>query len=273
MSQVMFQLDAVEAFNYPLRGRNSFLVAALLIPAAIIGAILTVTVAVAMSGEVSRTVDRDHLAQLVKLAIAAGVAVSLLCAAPCLLLAGFVIRAMRGVARGVSGALPGWESLLSLGLAGLGSCLVALAVGLVPLAVAGLGLGWLVRLTSVANQRQLDAAFAHSLNSGAFFLFFGLLLGSLLLACVVLPMATLRYAMYESVLAALNPLGIARDILRAPGDYVLCLLAPAGLNSVAGSVMAFVPPLMLLYLPFTVYSQLFAANLLGQYWRLHVADA
>lgn len=265
----MFKLDASEAFNYPLRGRNSFLVAALLIPAAIIGIIVTVAGAVALSGQVNPNTEQ---LQLVKLTLAVTAVILVLIAAPCVLLTGFFIRATRAVGRGVTGVLPGWGNLPELFLTGLGSWVVGLGLGLLPLATLGLIIAW--SMTSLGlGQEQQHAAFSRAIASGGAFLVLGGFLLLALLACVLAPMANLRYAMSGSVLAALNPAGLVRDILRAPGDYVLCLLAPMGLNSVAGGVMSIVPPLLLLYLPFTVYSQLFTANLLGQYWRLHVAEA
>lgn len=266
----MFKLDSAEAFNYPFRGRNSFLVAVLLIPAAILGILATVFGAVLLSGQLSWNSSHLDLARLIQIVVSAGVVVVLLSIVPGLLLAGFVIRAMRAVGRGVSGALPGWESPSSLLVTGFGSMVVALVVGLVPLAVFSGGLVTLLQVLFVEQQQQ--GAFGNFLTSGSAVIFILVFLVSLVCAALVMPMATLRYAMHGSVLAGLNPMGIVQDILRAPVDYAMCLLFPMALSMVANTVMTFLPPLFLLSLPFQVYCQLFGANLLGQYWRLHVAD-
>lgn len=265
----MFKLDAAEAFNYPFRGMASFLIAALLIPAAIAAVILVVVLAVVMSGQIAHAQDTT---EMVKLAVGSIALIFVLVAVPGLLLMGFYVRAIRAVANGVSGVLPAWEGLGALVAEGLGSCLVGLGVTLVPLSLWGVAGVGMMRILLLNPQKQEEAAMNLITTGGGLF-FLLAFIATALLAQFLLPMATLRFAMTGSVLSALNPAGIFQDIRRAPSDYVLAVVAAMGLNSVAGMVFSIVPPLMLLWLPFGVYSQLFSANLLGQYWRLHVADA
>ena len=208
---------------------------------------------------------------MIQVVLGAGAVIFLLCAVPGLLLTGFYVRAIRSVANGVRGILPDWQGLGELIVLGVGSLVVTLGVTLIPLTVLGVGAAAFAGVMLQNPHGGQDAL--TGLITGGGLLFLLAFIATALLAQFLLPMATLRYAMLGSVLSALNPAGIFQDIRRAPSDYVLAVVAAMGLNSVAGMVFSIVPPLMLLWLPFGVYSQLFSANLLGQYWRLNVADA
>jgi hypothetical protein len=98
--------------------------------------------------------------------------------------------------------------------------------------------------------------------TGVGFIFALLFLG--LVVPVLLPMALVRLAVLRSVPAALSPGGILGDIGRSPLHYFLVLAIVWLAHAAVSAVLGWLP---FLWLPVTVYFQLFAAHLLGQYQR------
>lgn len=184
-------------------------------------------------------------------------------AIPCLLLGGYWLRAVRQVGHGAT-ELPAWNELLSMLGEGLAGSVVLGVLGAGPFAL------WFWLLFAAAGALHVEKArmvgvltsFLGTLPGVGFVLAF------LFLAVVVpalLPMALLRLARLRSVPAALNPAGIVRDILRAPLNYLAVLVAVAVVHAAVSAVLGWLP---MLWLPLTIYFQLFAASLLGQHAQL-----
>jgi len=243
--------------SYPFQGVARFLVACVGLPAVTMALVL----AVAAIGLIEA--EGTDLGVQLKTAGAVLLVSGVLVAIPCVVLAGYWLRAVREVAHGAT-ELPAWDERLSLLGDGLAASAVVAVLGIGPFALWFWGLLAASGALAVEKARMVAVVteFTGTLT-GVGFIFALLSLG--LVVPVLLPMALLRLAVQRTVSAALSPGGILGDIGRSPLNYFLVLavvwLGHAGVSAVLGW-------LPFLWLPVTVWFQLFAAHLLGQYQAL-----
>lgn len=188
---------------------------------------------------------------------------------PWFIVTGYGIEVMRRTSEGDDTVLPDWGSWADYGLRGFFNSVVYFVYMLIPgiLMVVGFA-GTVASIFGGASKESLTIA----AGGGGLSIMIGIaggILGAIL--SVLLPMASLRYARTLQVGEAFNIGAITGDIMRAPGDYLVCWIVPLIFSTVLNTGLSMVPVIGWLLVPLGMFFTIvLSGNLMGQYHRAHL---
>ena len=181
---------------------------------------------------------------------------------------GYLVEVQKDVGEGNEEKLPNIDDFVGFFFKGLKLLLVVCIFAVPPITMLcmSFGAGLVGMLTSAHMQTMAGAASGVGLGLVGLFVT-GIVM---MILWVILPMCIVRMSTSGSIGSAFDFAGVVSDMGRGPLDYAAILVAIPVVHQMGAWVLGIIPVVQLLVWPFSVYTALVMANLMGQYHRLYL---